>query len=176
MTYIPHLITLLLCVAVLFSACVNFYFTIKFTRKDLIQVLILMALGFQVGTISFFAINQTIWVVSQHDQLVGSVSSVAWLLYDYLNLLFHLSCGTILYYYLDCRRVVRRAVINKNVCNSYVEEVCPIYGVPELDKIRKQLGEIADRNGREDAGVSKDKSNCSPAADNTYNKIEVENI
>ena len=42
-------------------------------------------------TIVFFVFNQTWWVVDQHDELVGSVSSVAWLLYDYLNLLFHLT-------------------------------------------------------------------------------------
>lgn len=92
-------------------------------------------------TIVFFAFNQTLWVLDHHDELVGSVSSVAWLLYDYLNLLFHLSCGVILYYYLECHRHKKR----RHSCDNLTHAVCPIYETPELDTIRKQLGEVANR-------------------------------
>ena len=138
MTYIPHLVTAALCLSVLRT---NLYLTLRYTRRDVIHVLVLMSLGFQWMTIVFFALNQTWWVVDQHDELVGSVSSVAWLLYDYLNLLFHLSCGVMLYYHLECHKHKKR----KHSCNSMTNTVCPIYETPELDTIRKQLGEVANR-------------------------------
>lgn len=141
MTYIPHLVTAALCLSVLLLASTNLYLTLRYTRRDVIHVLVLMALGFQWMTIVFFVFNQTLWVVDQHDELVGSVSSVAWLLYDYLNLLFHLSCGVMLYYHLECHKHKQR----KHSCNSVTNTVCPIYETPELDTIRKQLGEVANR-------------------------------
>ena len=141
MTYIPHLITAALCLSVLSLASTNLYLTFRYTRRDVIHVVVLMALGFQWMTIVFFVFNQTLWVVDQHDELVGSVSSVAWLLYDYLNLLFHLSCGVILYYYLERRKPKNRGYS----CDSLTSAICPIYETPELDTIRKQLGEVANR-------------------------------
>lgn len=141
MTYIPHLVTAALCLSVLALASVNMYLTLRFTRRDVIQVLVLMSLGFQWMTIVFFGVNQSLWVINQHDELVGSVSSVAWLLYDYLNLLFHFSCGVILYYYLECRRPKKRG----HSCDTMTGAVCPIHETPELDMIRKQLGEVANR-------------------------------
>lgn len=141
MTYIPHLVTAALCISVLSLAITNIYLTLRHTRRDVIHVLILMSLGFQCMTIVFFAFNQTLWVVDQHDGLVGSVSSVTWLLYDYLNLLFHLSCGVILYYHLECRKLKKRSYS----CGTTPHAVCPIHETPELDTIRKQLGEVANR-------------------------------
>lgn len=141
MTYIPHLVTAVLCLSVLTLASTNLYLTLRYTRHGVTHILILMALGFQWMTIVFFVINQTLWVIEHHDELVGSVSSVAWLLYDYLNLLFHFSCGVILYYYLECRRPKKR----NHSCDNLSGAVCPIYETPELDLIRKQLGEVANR-------------------------------
>lgn len=141
MTYIPHLVTVALCLSVLTLASTNLYLTLRYARQDVTYILIIMALGFQWMTIVFFGVNQTLWVVNQHDELVGSTSSVVWLLYDYLNLLFHLSCGVILYYYLECRRPKKR----RPSCDSVTGTVCPIYETPELDMIRKQLGEVANR-------------------------------
>ena len=155
MTYIPHLVTAVLCLSVLILASTNLYLTLRYTRRDVIHVLVLMALGFQWMTIVFFAFNQILWVLDQHDELVGSVSSVAWLLYDYLNLLFHLSCGVILYYHLECQRHKKR----RPSCNSMTNTVCPIYETPELDMIRKQLGEVANRGVKPTSVDLKEYSN-----------------
>lgn len=155
MAYIPHLVTAALCLSVLILATTNLYLTLRYTRRDVIHVLVLMALGFQLMTIVFFVFNQTLWVVDQHDELVGSVSTVAWLLYDYLNLLFHLSCGVILYYYLECRKPKNRG----DSCNNLTHAVCPIHKTPELDTIRKQLGEIANRGIKASPVDLKENSN-----------------
>lgn len=141
MVYIPHLVTVALCLSVLALASTNLYLTLRHIRHDVIYILIIMSLGFQWMAIVFFGVNQTLWVINQHEELVGSVSSVAWLLYDYLNLLFHLSCGVILYYYLECRIAKKR----RRSCDNLTDAVCPIHETPELDMIRKQLGEVANR-------------------------------
>ena len=141
LTYIPHIITLVFCIAIILSAIVNTRMALKYTRRDLLQVLILMALGWQVATIVFFVINQSMWVVKSHEELVGTLSSTLWLIYDYTNKLFHLSCGLILYYYLGCRRDKKQ--IECRVQGS--ETSCPIINTPELDEIKVQLQKIHKR-------------------------------
>ena len=143
LTYVPHLITLALCIAIVFSAIVNARMTLKYTRKDLLQILIVMSLGWQVATIVFFVINQTMWVVKSHEELVGTLSSTLWLIYDYTNKLFHLCCGMILYYYLRCRRDQRDITERDSLsCTPESYGVCPIIQTPELDEMKRQLHDI----------------------------------
>ena len=143
LTYIPHLITLVLCIAIVFSAVINAGMALKYTRKDLLQILIIMALGWQVATIVFFVINQSMWVIKSHEELVGTLSSTLWLIYDYTNKLFHLCCGLILYYYLRCRRDLKDFANKDNVsCTSTEAGVCPIIQTPELDEMKRNLQDI----------------------------------
>ena len=138
LTYIPHIITLAFCITIILSAIVNTRMALKYTRRDLLQVLIIIALGWQVATIVFFVVNQSMWVIKSHEELVGTLSSTLWLVYDYTNKLFHLSCGLILYYYLCCRRDKKQ--IERSV--QRYETTCPIVNTPELDEIKVQLQKI----------------------------------
>lgn len=136
-TYLPHFITAALSTAVLILAGVNTNLTRKYTRKDTLQILIIMATGWQVATILFFVFNQSIWVLKNHEQLVGSMDSTLWLLYDYSNLLFHLSSGLILYYYLSSRGSKRRS--EEDVLTKWS---CPVVDTSELDRVKARLDKL----------------------------------
>lgn len=157
MTYIPHFVTLSLCVAILFVAAMNAVNTIKYTRRDLFQLFILMAIGWQVSTIVFFIYNQSVWVIKNHSELVGSASAVAWIIYDYSNKFFHLSCGLILFYYLGVR--AQNTKINASEKEKRERHhYCPLIQTPELDKAKQLLQsmnmkycEVEKRNAQKDA-------------------------
>lgn len=137
-TYLPHLITAVLCTAVLILAGVNLKLTCKYTRKDTLQILIIMAIGWQVVTIMFFVFNQSAWVLKSYEQLVGSTDSTLWILYDYSNLLFHLSSGLILYYYLSSRGSKRKS--EEDVLTKWT---CPIVDTSELDRVKARLDKLS---------------------------------
>lgn len=102
--YIPHLITLFLCLAVLGICLANTHLVIAKTDKDLLRIVLLMACFFQASTIITFIANQTLWVIKSHDELVGIGSQIGWLAYDYQNKLYHLSVAFGLNYWLHHKK------------------------------------------------------------------------
>lgn len=136
-TYLPHFVTVVLSTATLILAGVNLKLTCKNTRRDILQILIIMAIGWQVATIVFFVFNQSSWVLKNHEQSVGSVDSTLWLLYDYSNLLFHLSSGLVLYYFLSSRSVKRKS--EESLLSGWM---CPNVDTTELDKLKARLDKL----------------------------------
>ena len=137
-TYIPHLITLTLCVGILILASVNLRLTCRHVHEDLLKVLIIMATGWQVAVILFFMYNQTVWVLQEHSRLVGTTDSVLWLMYDYANKFFHLSSGLILYYYLRDKSLQSSA--EETILNRWS---CPVADTSELDKVKARLDKLS---------------------------------
>lgn len=136
-TYLPHFVTAVLSTTTLILAGVNLKLTCKNTRRDILQILIIMAIGWQVATIIFFVFNQLTWVLKNHEQSVGSVDSTLWLLYDYSNLLFHLSSGLILYYFLSSRSVKGKS--EESLLSGWT---CPNADTTELDKLKARLDKL----------------------------------
>lgn len=137
-TYIPHLITLTLCVSILVLASINLRLTYRHVQEDLLKILILMAVGWQVVVILFFMYNQTVWVFKEHDSLVGTVDSALWLMYDYSNKFFHLSSGLILYHYLHDKSTQHSA--EETILNRWS---CPVVDTSELDKVKARLDKLS---------------------------------
>ena len=73
-TYIPHLITLVLCIGILVLASINLRLTCR--NQESLRILIFMALSWQTVVILFFMYNQTLWVIKEHTT-VGKLSSMA---------------------------------------------------------------------------------------------------
>lgn len=139
-TYIPHLITLVLCIGILVLASINLRLTCRNVQESLLRILIFMALGWQTVVILFFMYNQTLWVIKEHDTTVGTVNSVLWLMYDYANNFFHLSSGLILYHYLkgiNTQRSTEETIISK--------WHCPVVDTKELDKAKAELDKLSQR-------------------------------
>lgn len=137
-TYIPHLITLTLCAGILILASINLRLACRHVQEDLLKILIIMAVGWQVVVILFFLYNQTVWVFQEHDRLVGTVDSVLWLMYDYANKFFHLSSGLILYYYLHDKSLQGSA--EETILNRWS---CPVADTSELDKVKARLDKLS---------------------------------
>lgn len=139
-TYIPHLMTLALCISILVLASINLRLTCRHVQEDMLRILIFMALGWQTVVILFFMHNQTVWVFKEHDSVVGTVDSTLWLMYDYANTFFHLSSGLILYHYLkgiSTEHDTAETIINK--------WSCPVVDTRELDKVKAELDKLSQR-------------------------------
>lgn len=90
MLYIPHLVTLLMIVMVLFYNFQAMCLLSRVEMKPYIKVNLFMLMIWQLGTMIAFVINQLYWVFD-YQELVGMNTSLKWLVYDYFNKLFHLS-------------------------------------------------------------------------------------
>ena len=56
-TYIPHLITLVLCIGILVLASINLRLTCRNVQESLLRILIFMALSWQTVVILFFYVQ-----------------------------------------------------------------------------------------------------------------------
>ena len=139
-TYIPHLMTLVLCTSILVLASINLRLTCRHVQETLLRILIFMALGWQTVVILFFMYNQTVWVFKEHDSAVGTVDSTLWLIYDYSNKFFHLSSGLILYHYLKGISMQRSA--EETVLNRWH---CHVVDTRELDRVKAELDKLSQR-------------------------------
>jgi len=88
-TYLPHLITFLMCSMVAFLAITNIaaYRQVKGAR---VGQLVIWVSFFQLAVVALFCYNQSLWLINNHEELVGTEISILWLSYDYGNTTFHL--------------------------------------------------------------------------------------
>lgn len=63
-----------------------------------------------------FAISQLVWILNEHDQLVGDFSTIMWILYDYVNGV-HYTMGAIVSY-MTIRIICQYIRIQNITCSS----------------------------------------------------------
>lgn len=107
MGYIPHIVTLLLCLSVIATDFRIVCTVMLRARRDGMRTLMLLAVFFQFATMITFIVVQTGWVLQSHDELVGTSAQLGWLAYDYLNKLFHLTAAVALLQWLNYGRIGR---------------------------------------------------------------------
>ena len=94
--YVPHAITLLLCLAIILTAVNNIAMAKSDKGTTFIKHAVWLVSGFQLMAITVFLINQSAWVFSDNVSLVGSDVAVSWLIYNYLDQLFHITIAIII--------------------------------------------------------------------------------
>lgn len=100
MSYVPHLITLILIIAVVVFATINLFYVNKAHKTPFLHFLLYTVCILQIMTMAAFTVNQAAWVMLGHEEVVGSLSQIGWLAYDYLNKLCHLIAAVALNFYL----------------------------------------------------------------------------
>lgn len=103
MVIIPHLITLALCLLVIYLAIANIVVACTGMRSDSVRGLVLLLCFFQISTIATFIVVQSGWVFGGHDELVGMSAQLGWLAYDYQNKLFHICAAVLLGHWMKCK-------------------------------------------------------------------------
>ena len=137
MGLIPHLITLALCIAVLVMTVVNTLMGLRYLRRDMVQLMMMMYCGFQAATIISFTVNQTVWVLGDFESAIGTAPALAWLAYDYLNKLFHLTTAMMAYYFLKCRK--DRAARPKQPIHHY----CPVLQTSGAQEVKMMMEQVS---------------------------------
>ena len=116
---IPHALTGFLCITALIIVVNNVLLVRRVYPCVLISRIIYYLLAFQSLTIIVFMVNQTGWALTEHDDVIGTKAALAWLAYDYLSTIFHITVGVALNCHL---RTVRGAKRRPTVCFYHKEE------------------------------------------------------
>ena len=101
-SYLPHGLNFSICLLVIYVAIKNYRIN-RYTHNQKLRWMLNWAIGFQIGTMIAFMTNQSIWIINNHEDAVGVMPSMAWLAYDYLNSIFHLSAGLLMTNYIKGR-------------------------------------------------------------------------
>jgi len=101
--YVTHLITFILSSYAICLAVSNLISCGRISGARVIKVMIAATSSLQIIAIVSFLYNQSIWLVGDYEEVVGSYVSMSWLAYDYLNSLFHIATASTMRLYLQYR-------------------------------------------------------------------------
>lgn len=118
---------------------INARLAYKNLERSAFQLLVFMALAWQTVTILFFMYNQSVWVLKEHDTLVGGLDSTLWLMYDYSNKFFHLTSSLILYYYLHFHSPYKD--VEAECTTGWT---CPVIDTSALDDVKARLDSLSE--------------------------------
>lgn len=100
--YVPHILTFVLYTWVLLVAGQNFWFN-RYTVNDRLRATAYSLIMFQVFAVVSYLFNQSMWLLDKRQEDIGLVTSPSWLVYDYLNGVFHLAVASLSTHHLKGR-------------------------------------------------------------------------
>ena len=101
--YIPHIVTFILYIGVIYFACCNWFNIPKAHENQIVRLALRTYIAMTVYSSSLFMFNQGNWILQSHDDLVGDWASMLWLHGDHVVALTWLCGQGLLRVYLNFR-------------------------------------------------------------------------